>query len=222
MCITTVSSCLLLQGWQTKVYRFPPRRNSTRTTIINSHEKRKLKPAPLQPHPGQTSLLMPINKRTSRITETDAALTSWRRCLRSLLCRSALWGFVWESDQEGPGWDPRDYTPPPRGPRSIWLNTHSIWRSMHTWWLICAIVFHSFIYFIFEQFFYLIYPAFKSCGVKESICFCAWFRLPDMLVRADRGILLVTWEICVCTSASCCLMPRIAYKDKKTFLQLIS
>lgn len=53
--IGTSSSCPLFQGWQTRVYMFPPSRNSTSTRIMNSQPKRKLKPAPLQPHPGQRS-----------------------------------------------------------------------------------------------------------------------------------------------------------------------
>lgn len=61
--IATFSSCLSPQGWQSRVKTFPPTRNSSSTAIMKSHEKRKLKPAPLQPHPGQRSNKMQGRER---------------------------------------------------------------------------------------------------------------------------------------------------------------
>lgn len=58
------------------------------------------------------------------------------------------------------------------------------------------------------QIVYLIRSIFWTSGVTLPISVCTLFRLPEMLFRADKGILLVTWEICVSMLTSCCLLPK--------------
>lgn len=188
---------------------------------MNSQQKRKLKPAPLQPHPGQRSKKELTGWNS--LKRSAPALTSWGRCHRNWPCRSALWGPLWISDPEGPGPDPGGYTPPPGGPRSTQSNTLPIWRSMHTWYhlafnfglLFC--IDHMCLHF---QAFYLICSALSTSGVSLSISVCNWSRVLDTSARPDKGISSETWEICVCMSPNSCLLSEKIHIHKHGYLFL--